>query len=692
MAPELDAAIAASPVRRPADTRAWVRAPARGLAWALAGLVFALALAPRVLDTDRFVTTDELFWIGRAANFADALATGRLAQTIQSGHPGVTTMWTAALGMGPSRARDLSGGRREISRREVSEHPSFLPGLASARRAFGLLTAGGVALAALLAWRLFGPSAALLGGCLLALDPFLLAHSRLVHVDASLAVWMTLAVLAALARLAGGGPAMLALAGVATGLALLSKAPGLFLLGFIPLTALMVGGRAVICQASLRDLVVWAGLAGATYLALWPALWVAPGETLGQVFGFVRDNANPSHAAAADAGSGPWFYPLVLALRSTPLTWAGLGLLLVWRPTGPAARASAALAVFGLGFTLLMTVAAKNFDRYLLPVFPALDLLAGLGLSGAVARLFPSSASPARRAAATAACAAALVALSAAWVAGSWPYVLTYANPLAGGPATAHALVASGWGEGLDRVAAYLNGQPNAGRLKVGMPGEIYTTVLGAQFRGQVAPAEGGDAGAYDYVVVYTRNVQLGERPAFFDERFLPWTPEATVSLGGVDYAWIYRAAAGAPVGAAFGDLVVLEGYGLDAATVRPGRRLEARLRWRPLQPLPPDLRLVVELRPPGDSGPIVAHDTPLQSSEVGPWEPGTGTGTGTGSPVTGLYTVPLRADLTPGPYVLAVRVLDPNGRPLPLTRPPPLGPAAVAESDAVALRGIQVR
>ena len=37
-----------------------------------------------------------------------------------------------------------------------------------------------------------------------------------------------------------------------------------------------------------------------------------------------------------------------------------------------------------------MTIAAKNFDRYLLPIFPALDLLAGLGLWRLAERLVRS--------------------------------------------------------------------------------------------------------------------------------------------------------------------------------------------------------------------------------------------------------------------------------------------------------------
>ena len=48
-------------------------------------------------------------------------------------------------------------------------------------------------------------------------------------------------------------------------------------------------------------------------------------------------------------GSGVLFYPLVLLFRSTPLTWLGLLGLLVARPSGLARRSALALLVFALG-------------------------------------------------------------------------------------------------------------------------------------------------------------------------------------------------------------------------------------------------------------------------------------------------------------------------------------------------------
>jgi hypothetical protein len=277
-----------------------------------------------------------------------------------------------------------------------------------------------------------------------------------------------------------------------------------------------------------------------------------------------------------------------------------------------------------------------------------------------------------------------IVMCSGWWIVSTWPYELTYANPLMGGNPAAHRTIASGWGEGLDEVARYLNDHAGGSRSRVAMPGEIYTTVLDAQLNGTVAPAEGFDAGAYDAFVVYLRNNQLGERPPFFDDELLTWTPDQTVTLSGVTYAWIYSTRAGAPVGAVFGDLLALDGYGLDTAVPRIGRRLELRLRWRALQPLPKGLGVIVELRPAGSGRPI-RMTLPLEpSGEPSTWIPLERTSVA--------YQLPLDPSLQSGDYVLAVRVVGADGETLPVTTQPSRPPGVGSEADAVPLRRIQPR
>jgi hypothetical protein len=544
----------------------------------------------------------------------------------------------------------------------------------------------------LLAWRLFGPWPAILGGALLALDPFFLAHSRLVHIDASLTLWISLAVVSGLYRRQGGGRWSLVLCAVATGLALLSKSPALILVPLVPLLLLPLRNRAderARRRPAIRDIVIWGVVVAATVFFAWPALWMAPVDTLTRFLAFVRDNANPDHAAAADdEGAGLLFYPLVLLFRSTPLTWLGLLGLLVppWRY--PGGRAVPILLLFVLAFGAAMTVAAKGFDRYLLPIFPSLDLLAGLGLWRQVSLLASAVPSMARvprpRLVLGAVALAGVVGASGYLVSGAWPYELTYANPLLGGNVAAQRTIASGWGEGLDEAARYLNDRGGSSRPKVGMPGEIYTTVLDAQLNGTVAPAEGYDAGVYDALVVYLRNNQLGERPPFFDDELLSWVPDQTVTLSGVPYAWVYSTRAGAPVGATFGDGLALDGYGLDTAAPRIGRRFELRLRWRALQPLPKGLGLVAELRPVS-GGRATVLTLPLEpSGESATWP--------TEERMSVAYQLPLDPKLAAGDYIVAVKVVGADGNPLPVTSQPRRPPGVPSEADAVPLRRIQPR
>src|SRR5262245_46383394 len=190
-----------------------------------------------LLARDLFPTSDEDSWMRRTGGFTFGLVNGQLGRTYQNGHPGVTTMWIGLLSQGPDGA--LRFADRVHGLRFVGQVPGYMDGLAQARIGFAVLGALAAAVAVLLVSRLFGLGPAGLAGVALAVEPFLVANQQLVHVDGPLVAFTTLAVLAALARFtAGGGLWTLLLAGAATGLALLSKTPALFLLAFVPLVAL----------------------------------------------------------------------------------------------------------------------------------------------------------------------------------------------------------------------------------------------------------------------------------------------------------------------------------------------------------------------------------------------------------------------------------------------------------------------
>ena len=64
--------------------------------------------------------------------------------------------------------------------------------------------------------------------------------------------------------------------------------------------------------------------------------------------------------------------------RFSPLALAGLVALAVLLPPRSKLRnPTILLLLFVVGFLLFLSLASKKLDRYALPVFPALDLLAG---------------------------------------------------------------------------------------------------------------------------------------------------------------------------------------------------------------------------------------------------------------------------------------------------------------------------
>ena len=233
-------------------------------AWRVAAVgvgMFLLAAAVRLFAIDTYVTIDESRWVQRASDFSAHIGQGNLEETFIIGHPGVTTMWTALVGMGPERARHFSflEGRDDATRRE-----GYFDALIAARRPFAIVGALGVAAVALLGWRLLGAGAGIVGGLLLAFEPFLVAHARVAHLDSGLTTYTAVAALAGLVFFAAGGAwPYLLLSGAATGLAFLTKAPSVYLLGFVPLAAGLAWLMSDRRPAALPRLAVLAGRLGA---------------------------------------------------------------------------------------------------------------------------------------------------------------------------------------------------------------------------------------------------------------------------------------------------------------------------------------------------------------------------------------------------------------------------------------------
>jgi hypothetical protein len=418
---------------------------------------------------------------------------------------------------------------------------------------------------------------------------------------------------------------------------------------------------------------------------VWPAVWANPVRVYELLrIGVEIEGGRPHMTGNFFMGQrvavpGPLFYPTALALRTTPLTLAGLLLLpLVWRQGRemPAQRRTLALlAAFVVLFVAGLSLFDKQFNRYLVPAFPAVDILAAAGIVWTIAALARGHVYVQR---------ALLVALAlAAWLNAAWwhPYSIAAFNQVFGGAQAGARTFAVGWGEGFDKVAAWLNEQPD-------ITGELTTSRMIKSLNPYLKPGAQAffpDAGELrdnaGYLVVYISEVQGGPPVAPSDRFYGEQAPLHVVTIHGVEYAWIYQVPpeVSQPRPATFGEHIRLRGY--DASgPLRQAQPLTLTLHWTTDAPLGQDYWLFAHLL--NAQGERVAQiDIPLPTSA---WEPGRF--------VSLPLPLALPADAPPGTYRLIIGLYEPeSGTRLPLTSPHAADPA-LSGPHALLLAEMQIQ
>ncbi len=517
-------------------------------------IIFIIALFARTGALKQYVSPDEPAWVWRSLGFAQALQHGDWAQTAQIGHPGVTTMWLGSLGIALKRLANPAASTEAI--RWLRQVTTLSPDNAEAFKRLGvfltyarlpviLINALGVALIFLLARRLWGQKVGLIAGLLFALDPFVAGLSGLLHVDGLLTTFSVLSILAMLngvhrlpppislpSREKGKREGWFALAGAFAGLAFLSKSPGLFLTGFVVIVLfLAVITKRLSLKRSLLCFLSFVIVHWLVFIALYPAMWVQPIETLSGIFGLASFlSANAVRPTFFDGqyqlNHGASFYPTALMFRLTPIVMLGLIAVPVIMIASKRNRSNLpmfSMIVVLLGavlFILFITPVAKKYDRYMLPAAALLILAAAWGLGQIRSRVVR----------ALALIGAALIVIV------NWPYLLMHYNWLLGGPAEAQTRFAVGWGEGLGAAANWLNQQTD------GLQATAATSAIPSFapiFSGQSRDTYDRDLELSDYYVVTLSERQL--MPEFYAELEQRGDLVQTLRTGTVDGAWVLR-------------------------------------------------------------------------------------------------------------------------------------------------------
>lgn len=640
-------------------------------------LLFLVALLPRVVVPGPLTNPDELGWLNRSVSFYDALGRGDWEATLQAFHPGVVPMWgfgammCARYGLGQLQAWLAAGA---LPMADLARAALFFPVMISALTVvavYGLVR------------RLAGREAGLYAALLLAVDAYYLGFTYMIHMDLAHA---SLMVVAALLWINSLHPPRrwpyLVGAGVASGLALLTRSASLYLIPFSLLAAgayfvadnlageghrLKPGWGQWLGRMALAWL-VWLGVVVLTVVALWPALWADPVTVLDRLgVGIFRSVGNAHPAPLFFRGEiitedpGTLYYWMVLLFRLPPATLFliilnPVLLVLAWRRLPPTGRAAWGLGLAYPAFYFFqMSLATHKLGRYMLPVAVALTIMAGVSLA-VVARWLTARVIQQRkgtlRAGRMVVLSVVIVLLAIPWLRLA-PYFSAYYNPLAGGGQQAVDQLTVGSGLGLSQAAAYLNEKPEAQNMMVP---SFYHYVFQYYFQGRTQrPTEESWAGlpvTAHYVVITRGQVQRDIYPATLDF-FLPRQPEHTVRINSIDYASIYRVPRrelGAPppiqhpLDANFEGSVRLLGYNIG----RMQNGLLVILYWQPVTTMHRNLQ--VGLRLVAEGGRVIAErDEPPWSGEVAvlAWPDG--------QAVQDKHALPLPADLAPGDYTLVV-------------------------------------
>lgn len=490
-------------------------------------IVFVALIAwPRLADLGKVVTNDETIWRGRAHRYVTGLTTVDLPSLFSGGQPGVTTMLLAGLA---DQFHSLAASQAAIA----------VPVAV-------LLGINIILLARLTSWPL-----TMVAGALLALDPFFIAHSRIVHTDALLASFMLVALLLLALAWRLHSRRYLYLSAGAVALAILTKFFAAWLLVplFTAAAARRFGPRKILPTVGSRGRVVLTvlGVLSLTVIVLWPVV-LTPQEPISIVWKYSRLSVGISeYGKGADQ---PLYYLREWWFRITPITAllaavSAVGLAIGGRggtPSFPARRLMLWLAGSALVYGVLLSLSEQKADRYFLIGFLVTDIVAAAGLvwlAALVEQLVPRW----KRERIALVAGVVLAGLLAWDVAALHPYYLVHRNRWAPAENTRKL----GWGEGLERAAAWLTSRASSAEEEKQLP-KVASQYIFALRENYAGPRDSlgheYDAEDFRYVILYRTMFERGlehEQTQYLKAYFTRGTCVWQLTANGLPHVWIFE-------------------------------------------------------------------------------------------------------------------------------------------------------
>ena len=580
------------------------------LTWVFGGFLFFVVLLPRVLPfPSAFITFDEMI-IGRwVSRMAQAVLTGEWQNTANP-YPAVTLMWTEVAQIKLSDWLPGLSAMQNVS--DVDE--AIFAALPRRRLTLGLLNSIIIFATFWLLRQIFNNFVAVTATILIALDPFLLTQARVFRTDGLNGGLMMLSALAIILYAQQRQKRWLIISAVLGGLSTLTKITSFYLLlfaGFALLVWPFINGRRdflKIIKLTIYDTFWWGVIMFGVFITLWPALWTSPAAAVKWIYDIMLFTAEDPGATWGaeqkffflgqiwiDDDPGLLFYLWSLAFRTTPVVLfgvlaalvGGIGLLVSQRRGSKLPDSLKALAPFWgptmlicayiFFYVMAMNLSASKVDRYILPVFPGLSILAAVGFVPVAA--FLSNAAKIKRLGQWLVWGGVLI--SSAWLAlPHHPYYFSYWNPLFGGGRNAANIVPVGSGEGLDVMIVQLNAMSGAEGMSLAGDADVFYNICRLTFVGHCFDETSfltSDYFVVNFFSVQRQTIDLSTVQMVRSEGQLV----RKFSKDEVDYAELYRLPGNIfPTEQWLGTHGRLRGYRLSTLEAAAGDTVEVNIYW----------------------------------------------------------------------------------------------------------------
>ena len=518
---------------------------------------------------DDTINPDDPIWQSRILSFLEQLKRGDLMAFSQSAHPGITLLVSGGLTYylsGFAASDELKSVSQEtlISNDENVKLVRY-QGSMLGRLNVAVLTCLLLLIQYFFLRRIFEFKLALLAYAFLAIDPYYVAHGRVLQLDSLLSTLLLLSAVVFITYILEKKHYLLILSGMFGALAFLTRSPAVFVVPYVFFIVvvgafyekyIMKKSLAEQLKSGVRDFFIWLLYFLGFVFIFNPALWVSPIEVVEFIFGRASKvgfrEYNSFFFGRITNIPNLIYYLVAVPFRMTPVALLSVPLwfaAIFERKTkffnGERKKAILFLAIFVFGYALEMSIPDKRGERYLLASIIALTLLSAVGIYWLWERLkIAGDGRWMRRLRITSTLVLLILAFICITMIGLLdaqvsPHYLAYYNPLLGGGRTAYRTILVGWGEGYKEAADYFNSKPDAQDLNIS---SWYESCMIPFLKGKAYPiGEVTDKGQLDYVVLYINQIQRYRIREMIQKYFFNSKPEKIIWFNDIPYVFVYK-------------------------------------------------------------------------------------------------------------------------------------------------------